>query len=226
MTAAVVKLDPTDPPLDLDFSAKYIRNIIASTTKNIIEIGRELKRVKAHLGHGRFLAWIEDELAMTDRSARNYMRAADWAEGKSEIVSVLPPSTIYKLAAPSTPKAFAEKIVEEIKQGLAVDPRAIEGRIREQHGTDTERAKRKARLAEARRQLSEEREADRHSAETCQRKYEEAAPILAKLSTEDIARLLAIYDLKRDASALGYLVYAILKSYLDRPDRQQTDDKV
>ena len=39
------------------------------------------------------------------RSAQNYMRAAEFAEGKHETVSLLEPAAVYKLVAKSTKRA-------------------------------------------------------------------------------------------------------------------------
>lgn len=40
------------------------------------EIGAHLLQVKVVLPHGSFTAWVETELRITDRTARNYMQAA------------------------------------------------------------------------------------------------------------------------------------------------------
>jgi hypothetical protein len=45
--------------------------------KEIIEIGADLIRVKDALGHGRFSKWLQGEFGWTDRTARNYLRAAE-----------------------------------------------------------------------------------------------------------------------------------------------------
>jgi len=60
------------------------------TSLEIIEIGTDLIKVKGALEHGHFIAWLEAEFGWTDRTARNYMRAALVFGAKSETVSVLP----------------------------------------------------------------------------------------------------------------------------------------
>jgi hypothetical protein len=51
------------------------------------------------------------------------MNAAAWAAGKTETVSVLQPTTIYALAAPSTPDTVKVGVLERLKNGEAVtDP--------------------------------------------------------------------------------------------------------
>ncbi len=96
----------TLPKPELDrwaIAAEQIRANARAAGDAIIRTGRILDTVKQELGHGKFLAWIDLELGMSQRSARNYMRAAAWAEGKSATVAVLPPSTLYLLASPSVP---------------------------------------------------------------------------------------------------------------------------
>jgi hypothetical protein len=71
---------------------------------HILETGRDLIRMKKALGHGAFGAWITAEFNMSERTAHNYMRAAEAFDGdKSAIVALLPPSTVYALAAKSAP---------------------------------------------------------------------------------------------------------------------------
>ncbi len=69
------------------------------SAQDIIEIGRDLIAAKKSLRHGRFLAWIDAEFEMTDRSARSFMRIADLYGAKSEMISDLPPTVLYALDA-------------------------------------------------------------------------------------------------------------------------------
>src|SRR5215207_10608491 len=64
-------------------------------TSEIIEIGQRLTSMKERLGHGRFGAWVEAEAKLPSRTVQNYMRAAAVFGGKCEIISYLPPSTVY-----------------------------------------------------------------------------------------------------------------------------------
>ncbi|UGB28689.1 DUF3102 domain-containing protein (plasmid) [Methylorubrum sp. B1-46] len=66
--------------------------------------------MKELLGHGNFLPWIKDEFGMSDRTALNFMRVAE--RFKSEIVSDLPPTVLYALAAPSTPDEVKDEIID------------------------------------------------------------------------------------------------------------------
>ncbi len=95
---------------------------------SIIETGHDLAAMKERLGHGHFTAWIEAEFGMSDRTARNYLNAAKHFS-KTEIVSVLPPSLIYKLAAKSTPDHVRKEIVTQIEAGDITAPHTIAARL-------------------------------------------------------------------------------------------------
>src|SRR5215218_402636 len=82
---------------DLKQQAACIRLRISKTTVAIIETGRDLLAAKEQVDHGTFIDWLRDEVGIRARSAQLYMSAARFAEGKSETVSLLAPSTVYKL---------------------------------------------------------------------------------------------------------------------------------
>jgi hypothetical protein len=83
--------------------AARIRERVKNSTIAIIEIGRDLLAVKQSLQRGQFSTWVETECRFTIRTATNYMRAAEFAEGKSETVSDLSPALIYRLAGRTPP---------------------------------------------------------------------------------------------------------------------------
>jgi hypothetical protein len=85
--------------------------------ESIVDTGRDLLRVKDMLEHGAFTSWLKAEFGMTDRTARNYMAAAELADAKSEIVSVLPATALYRLSAPSTPEATRADIITRLEKG-------------------------------------------------------------------------------------------------------------
>lgn len=116
----------------------------------VMDTGRDLIAVKERLDHGLFLRWVEAEMGMTPRTAQNFMQAASQLGHKSEIVSHLPPTILYKLSAPSTPPALREEIVGRLEAGEALKPEDILSEVRE---------KREA----ARRQATVEREAVRRA---------------------------------------------------------------
>lgn len=62
--------------------------------------GQRLIEAKGRLNLGQFLPWIESEFGMHERTARRFMDVARLT-AKSDIVSVLDPTALYALAAPS-----------------------------------------------------------------------------------------------------------------------------
>ena len=83
----------------------------------ILDTGRELLAVKDRLDHGLFMKWVASELGINPRTAQNYMMAATAFGDKSEIVSHLPPTTIYALSAPTVPSSFREEVVGRLEAG-------------------------------------------------------------------------------------------------------------
>jgi len=112
-------------------TAERIRGKQRDVISNIISIGADLIRVKEMVGHGNFGPWLAAEFAWDERTARRYMAAAAAFEGKSDIVSVLSQTTLYALAAPSTPAAVREDVVRRLDAGQHVDAADIDGKIRE-----------------------------------------------------------------------------------------------
>ena len=66
---------------------------------SMLEIGDRLIKAKSILTHGEFTQWLEDQVQFTDRTARNYMRAARaFPEAKRKTFSVLASSQVLLLA--------------------------------------------------------------------------------------------------------------------------------
>ena len=106
--------------------ASHQRTVLA-----ILDMGRDLLTVKARLGHGRFGQWLEAEFGGVARTAQNYMRAAQSFADKSELVSHLPPATVYALAAPSTPGELRREIVERLRAGELMHADAISEAVKQ-----------------------------------------------------------------------------------------------
>ena len=122
----------------------------------IIEIGRDLIAAKAKLGHGSFGKWLADNFQMTERTAQNYMRAAEcFGDQIRNPVSDLPPTAIYALSAPSVPADVRRDILQRIEAGKLAPKDAIgEANEAAQKVREAERnareTRRKAREAEKR----------------------------------------------------------------------------
>ena len=72
------------------------------------EVGRHLLRAREALPHGAFTPWLQAELGITDRTARNYMQAAAFLDGKPETIAVLPPTVLYALSARTAPSEIVQ----------------------------------------------------------------------------------------------------------------------
>jgi hypothetical protein len=67
-----------------------ILNSFKKTLADAIKIGELLTDQKGNLKHGEFMAWVNENLPFTDRTARNYMRVYKERDGlKTETVSDL-----------------------------------------------------------------------------------------------------------------------------------------
>lgn len=97
--------------------AARIRNLSRKTSDAILEIGRELLKVKAETAHGTFTQWVENDCGLTRRSAQNYMRVATFAADKSASVALLSPGVLYRLAAKSTPAEIVSAVLRLLDGG-------------------------------------------------------------------------------------------------------------
>lgn len=100
-------------------AAERIRVRMSRTAADIIAIGNDLREVKAQIGHGNFLPWIEAEFSMSERSARRFMDCAE--SFKSATVADLPPTVLYALAAPSVPEEVRQEALRRAEAGETVD---------------------------------------------------------------------------------------------------------
>ncbi|RIK37553.1 MAG: hypothetical protein DCC57_21550 [Chloroflexi bacterium] len=93
-------------------AARTIKPRLRRAAADIFVIGAALNGVKAQLEHGQFGDWLAVEFGLSRRMAQHFMNVATRLQAKSEKFSHLPPSTLYLLAAPTTPDE-AIRVVEE-----------------------------------------------------------------------------------------------------------------
>jgi hypothetical protein len=107
---------------ELQETANRIRRRTGSC---LIENGRDLLRARAVLKHGQLRRWVEGECGLTMRLAQLAMRVAEYADAsdKGEIISHLPVTVQYLIAAKSVPEAIREQILDRFATGerLKVD---------------------------------------------------------------------------------------------------------
>jgi hypothetical protein len=73
--------------------------------------------VKAALPHGAFGKWLDAEFGWTERTAQNYMRAAETYGSNTKCVSDLPLNTIYQLQAPTVPESVRNEVFSLAEKG-------------------------------------------------------------------------------------------------------------
>ncbi len=116
-------------------AAHRIRESLQRTLTGLIEVGGELRAVKAVLGHGQFGQWLRAEFGWTDRTARNLMAVSMRFGAKTEMISEMriDPTAAYLLAAPSAPEEARETALRRAEAGeriTASAAREILARVR------------------------------------------------------------------------------------------------
>jgi hypothetical protein len=119
------------PPDVAQVAQKAALSIKARLNDSLIEIGKSLRIAKKSLGRGLFGKWVCAEFGMTIRTAQRYMAAARLA-AKSDTVSLLSPTALYALSAPTTPKAAREKVLKGLEKGTKFGTKDITALIREE----------------------------------------------------------------------------------------------
>lgn len=98
-------------------AAVQIKPRLKRAAEDIFVIGQELVAIKQDLAHGEWGDWLTTEFGLSDRMARNFMNVALRLGGKTEKFSVLPVSSLYELAAPSTVDEVIQQVEGEIETG-------------------------------------------------------------------------------------------------------------
>ena len=95
-----------------------IHGKLKRTVQDMIEIGEQLIEVKQYFPHGKFEEWLNEEFGLSIRSARNFMISAKHYADKSAIIADLDVTTVYLLAAPSTPKEARAEVDAMLRMNL------------------------------------------------------------------------------------------------------------
>lgn len=107
-------------------AAQRIKLRLRRSAEDIIEIGKDLLAVKARIGHGNFLPWIEAEFGMGHSAAYRFINVAEVYGSKLPTVGSLPPTALYELAAPKTPPEVREEVERMIAAGEVVTKATID----------------------------------------------------------------------------------------------------
>lgn len=98
-------------------SALAIKPRLKRAAEDIFVIGRELGFVKKKIGHGSYTEWLDIEFGLSDRMAQRFMNVADRLGTRETLLVGLSPTTLYQLAAPSTPDEAIEEVQERMETG-------------------------------------------------------------------------------------------------------------
>ena len=143
---------------ELQAVASRIKERDRAARAGIIETGNDLIKIKANIP-GYFDKWLKLEFDLSQATAWNYINAAQQFGSAPKVVEVLPPGTVYKLAAKATPAEVRDAIVAEIESGAVSSKDDVERRIAVARNlaADEERAREQAEREQA--------EAERHKLE-------------------------------------------------------------
>jgi hypothetical protein len=164
MTNAIVSFSydvlAPDTASRLRQTAEAIRESGRHQINEILATGRALIEAKAALLHGQFRRWLSAEFGWSERTARNYMRAAEVFGSNRQRVADLPVACVYRLAA--LPPSARLRILDADVKGENEIATLIS-----QHRLETEREAKESPDAKARkkaRQLRAEQKREKHKA--------------------------------------------------------------
>jgi hypothetical protein len=118
-----------------------IRHQLKAAKTAVVWIGRDLTAVKQRLEHGQFVHWVEEECGFSVRTAQNYMRVAEFFDGKSATLALLTPGTLYRLSAKNAPPELVNKVIARAAGGENV-PEAEVARMFGEHNNLKRQARR------------------------------------------------------------------------------------
>lgn len=106
----------------IDKAKLKIQRRIRLFATTVIAIGHELTAIKGLLPHGTFRNYVTNEFSFSFRLAEIWMNCAAMAEGNSDIINRFQATTLYTLAAPTTPSSVREQIFADVRAGQECPP--------------------------------------------------------------------------------------------------------
>lgn len=120
--------------------AEEIHGLLRRSAADIIAIGGKLAEVKARLGHGQFLEWLDAEFGWHRSTAYRFMQVAEaFAAVQISQFEKFASSALYLLAAPATPLAARSEALARATQGESITyslARALVARHQDGGGED------------------------------------------------------------------------------------------
>lgn len=129
---ALVMRDGEETDTDAATKADQLLQKVAETFKRtkrnqiaaILEMGSDLRMAKTLGVHGDFEQTVEEKTEICPRTARNYMSAAGCFGGKTEIVSELTATALYKLSGKSAAK-YREEFIKKRNEGESISSKTV-----------------------------------------------------------------------------------------------------
>jgi hypothetical protein len=106
----------------------HAAKIISAGRRTILEMGRELLQAREVAKHGTWGPFLQ-RCGLEERTAQNYMRVAEQFGDKPEMISALPATALYALAAPNADPEIVEGIVEEVEHGARPTVQEVKERL-------------------------------------------------------------------------------------------------
>jgi Protein of unknown function (DUF3102) len=191
---------------DIASMAAAAVEIRTSTSRQITEVvasGKLLLTVKAALPHGTFGKWLVAEFGWTERTAQNYMRAAETYGSNTKCVSDLPLKTIYQLQAPTVPESVRADVFSMAERGERPTEVAVKTMIaeakwkrdeeRREAADQAERAKRSLRSSK---KYKERKAAEREAAQAEAEKRAAEERAAAQQAAELVSKALPAPDVQ------------------------------
>lgn len=109
-----------DEQKELGALTTRLHKYLAATVQHIVEVGKDLIKAKALVGHGQFLNWLEKEFDLSDQSARRFMQVAEVFGERANALKGLSLRSIYLLAAPSMPEVVRDTVLKQLESGKTI----------------------------------------------------------------------------------------------------------
>lgn len=108
--------------------AQTVRASHRRAAEEMIAIGEGLAEALGIL-RGGFEDWVEDECNISVRLARNFIYIAGRFRDQPAIIAGVPSTIVYSLAAPSTPDAVIDQVVNRVKDGEVLRVKDVQAMI-------------------------------------------------------------------------------------------------
>jgi len=117
--------------------AQKIRQTLGKQLTAVVEVGVDLLKVKALVGHGNFRKWLGDEFSWSERTASSYMELARHFEGKTANFAGLDLGTARALVADSMPAKIRDELFKRAKDGETITGEEVRKRVAESNAADS-----------------------------------------------------------------------------------------